>query len=128
MQLKTFLSFLFITVLFMVSCNQSNEQQDALKFESTWESLAKAEPADWWTEGKFGIFIHWGPYSVAGYRYQHKGYAEAITNDMYKRPEQYKPFFMEKFAAAPPDFGYKDWVNLYTAGNWGPEAWAHLFK
>ena len=118
----------------VASCQRSDRgedyQPDGEKevFEPTWESLAKAEPASWWKDGKFGIFIHWGPYSVAGYRDQHKGYSEAITNDMYKRPELYKPFFMDKFGAAPPDFGYKDWVGLYTAENWDPQAWARLFK
>ena len=80
----------------VVSCQRSDRGEDyqldleTKVFEPTWESLAKAEPASWWKDGKFGIFIHWGPYSVAGYRDQHKGYSEAITNDMYKRPELYK--------------------------------------
>ena len=37
-------------------------------------------------------------------------------------------FFEKTFGAAPPEFGYKDWVNLYTAENWDPQAWAKLFK
>jgi len=118
----------------VASCQQSNEgadyhhETDKGPFEPTWESLARAEPASWWEEGKFGIFIHWGPYSVAGYRDQNKGYAEAITNDMYRRPEKYRGFFMEKFGKAPPEFGYKDWVDLYTAEKWDPKAWATLFR
>jgi len=97
-------------------------------FLASWESLEKAKPAKWWDQGKFGIFIHWGPYSVAGYKDGHKGYSEAITNDMYKHPEKYKAFFMKKFGKAPPEFGYKDWVKLYTAEKWDPQAWAQLFK
>lgn len=119
----------------VASCDHSDQGGDytlrseqSKTFEPTWESLAEAKPATWWQDGKLGIFIHWGPYSVAGYRDQHKGYSEAITNDMYKRPELYKPFFMEKFGAAPPEFGYKDWVGLYTAEKWDPHAWARLFK
>ena len=99
-----------------------------MKYDATWDSLAKAKPAAWWDNGKFGIFIHWGPYSVAGYRDQHRGYAEAITNHMYRLPERYVDFFEETFGATPPEFGYKDWVNLYTAENWNPQAWAELFK
>jgi len=127
---------LSLAVLALVSCNAGkgkNTQKETKKetaqvYEPTWESLAKAKPAKWWNEGKFGIFIHWGPYSVAGYKDGHKGYSEAITNDMYKRPEKYKEFFIEKFGAAPPEFGYKDWVSLYTAKNWKPQEWAKLFK
>lgn len=98
------------------------------KYEATWESLKESQPAEWWLDGKFGIFIHWGPYSVAGYKEGGRGYAEAITSDMYQRPELYKEFFMEKFGACPPEFGYKDWVELYKAENWDPAEWAELFK
>lgn len=129
--------FLLSLVLAMIaaSCNNPGDQGEKgedvaenFKYEPTWESLSKAQPANWWDEGKLGIFIHWGPYSVAGYKDGHKGYSEAITNDMYKRPELYHDIFIEKFGAAPPEFGYKDWVNLYTAENWDPAAWAKLFK
>lgn len=121
---------LLVLIIAASSCKRATDKKviSEKKYEATWESLAKAKPATWWADGKFGIFIHWGPYSVAGYKDGNKGYAEAITNDMYKRPEKYKPFFMEKFGAAPPEFGYKDWVNLYKAEKWKPEEWAKLFK
>ncbi len=133
--MKNFFQYNVIRILLVMiilsSCTTKKPEQvdnSPVPFEPTWESLALAEPADWWDDGKFGIFIHWGPYSVAGYKDQNKGYAEAITNDMYKKPEAYYDFFMEKFGAAPPDFGYKDWIDLYTAENWDPVAWAKLFK
>ena len=97
-------------------------------YQPTWESLATHPIPRWWDEGKFGIFIHWGPYSVAGYRYQGKGYAEAITSDLYNRPELYVDFMTGKFGAAPPDFGYKDMVPLFNAKNWDPAGWARLFR
>jgi alpha-L-fucosidase len=99
-----------------------------IPYQPTWESLAKHPVPQWWDEGKLGIFIHWGPYSVAGYRYQGKGYAEAITSDLYNRPELYTEFMSGKFGAAPPDFGYKDMVPLFKAENWDPAAWARLFR
>jgi alpha-L-fucosidase len=97
-------------------------------YEPDWESLATAPVPRWWDDGKFGIFIHWGPYSVAGYRYQGKGYAEAITADLYRRPALYTSFMVERFGAAPPEFGYKDMVPLFRAENWDPVAWAKLFR
>ena len=80
------LTVLLAIVAFTWSCNtsksdNSSEIQDKFQtYEPTWESLKRAKPASWWQNGKFGIFIHWGPYSVAGYKDKHKGYAEAITN------------------------------------------------
>jgi alpha-L-fucosidase len=100
----------------------------AKDYEPTWESLGTAPVPAWWDDGKFGIFIHWGPYSVAGYKHKNRGYAEAITSDLYKNPQNYVDFMTEKFGAAPPDFGYKDMVPLFKAENWDPVAWAKLFK
>ncbi|TKG93731.1 alpha-L-fucosidase [Puteibacter caeruleilacunae] len=127
---KSLWGLLLISLLISCTSQKKKEQieQSNELYQPTWESIAKAKPATWWEDGKFGIFIHWGPYSVAGYKLGNKGYAEAITNDMYRRPEKYKEFFMEKFGAAPPEFGYKDWVDLYKAEKWNPQQWAKLFK
>ncbi|MFR9651326.1 MAG: alpha-L-fucosidase [Rikenellaceae bacterium] len=124
MRKRDLLSLLLIATISLSSVQSSG----AKSFEPTWESLKEAKPAEWWLDGKFGIFIHWGPYSVAGYKLGGRGYAEAITSDMYQRPEQYQEFFMEKFGKCPPEFGYKDWVDLYTAERWNPTEWAELFR
>jgi len=97
-------------------------------YQPTWESLAQTPIPQWWDQGKFGIFIHWGPYSVAGYKHRNRGYAEAITADLYRNPDNYVEFMIEKFGAAPPDFGYKDMVPLFKAENWDPAVWARLFR
>ena len=36
-------------------------------FEATWESLKKYQVPEWYLDGKFGIFIHWGVYSVPAF-------------------------------------------------------------
>jgi hypothetical protein len=36
-------------------------------YDGTWESLQKMPVPAWFDDGKLGIFIHWGPYSVIGY-------------------------------------------------------------
>ena len=130
-EIKIVLPVLLTCAIIVASCKQNitkNEKTSIAKFQPTWESLKKAEPAQWWQDGKFGIFIHWGPYSVAGYKDRNKGYAEAITQDLYKKPKRYKEWMTNKFGAAPPEFGYKDMVPLFKAENWNPEEWAELFK
>ena len=37
------------------------------KYEATWESVDKRPVPTWWSEAKFGIFVHWGPYAVPAY-------------------------------------------------------------
>src|SRR5437879_1653055 len=36
-------------------------------YRADWESLQKYEAPDWYKDAKFGIFIHWGVYSVPAY-------------------------------------------------------------
>ena len=36
-------------------------------FRPDWESLQKYEIPDWYQDAKFGIFIHWGTYSVPAF-------------------------------------------------------------
>ena len=36
-------------------------------FEPTWESLKKYKIPQWYKDAKFGIFIHWGVYSVPAF-------------------------------------------------------------
>ncbi|PIZ15665.1 alpha-L-fucosidase, partial [Candidatus Desantisbacteria bacterium CG_4_10_14_0_8_um_filter_48_22] len=36
-------------------------------FEATWESLLKYRVPRWYEDAKFGIFIHWGVYSVPAF-------------------------------------------------------------
>src|ERR1035437_2406349 len=37
------------------------------RYESTWESVDQRPSPAWYTDSKFGIFIHWGVYSVPAY-------------------------------------------------------------
>src|SRR5437762_13816536 len=39
----------------------------AQKYDATWESLDRRPTPAWFTDAKFGIFIHWGVYSVPSY-------------------------------------------------------------
>ena len=37
------------------------------RYEPTWESIDRRPSPGWYTDAKFGIFIHWGVYSVPAY-------------------------------------------------------------
>lgn len=90
-------------------------------FEPTWESLAKNTVPAWYQDAKFGIFIHWGPYSVP-----------AFGNEWYSRNmylEGSKEFEHHLKTWGPQNkFGYKDFIPLFTAPKFDPNAWADLFK
>ena len=45
-----------------------NEPVAAGKFEPTWESLQQSNPVpEWFKDAKFGIYFHWGVYSVPAF-------------------------------------------------------------
>jgi alpha-L-fucosidase len=90
-------------------------------FRPDWESLQKYEVPEWYKDAKFGIFIHWGVYSVPAFG------NEWYPRNMY-RPEsdEYKHHIA---AYGPVDkFGYKDFVPMFKAEHYDPRAWARLFK
>jgi alpha-L-fucosidase len=90
-------------------------------FRPDWESLQKYEVPEWYKDAKFGIFIHWGVYSVPAFG------NEWYPRNMY-RPEsdEYKHHIA---TYGPVDkFGYKDFVPMFKAEHFDPAAWARLFK
>lgn len=90
-------------------------------FRPDWESLQKYETPDWYKDAKFGIFIHWGVYSVPAFG------NEWYPRNMYRvGSEEYKHHIA---TYGPPDkFGYKDFIPMFKAEHFDPAAWARLFK
>lgn len=106
----------------------SSTSAEIKKYHYNWESLKTIPVPEWFDDAKFGIFIHWGPYSVIGHREGGTGYAEWTPRLMYQNPSYYFDYMERKFGAHPPEFGYKDIVSLFRAEKWDPEAWADLFS
>ncbi|MGA2858429.1 MAG: alpha-L-fucosidase, partial [Candidatus Sulfotelmatobacter sp.] len=90
-------------------------------FRADWESLQKYEVPQWYRDAKFGIFIHWGLYSVPAFG------SEWYPRDMYRGgSDEYKHHIA---TYGPQDkFGYKDFIPLFKAEKFNPVAWARLFK
>ena len=71
---KVVLSILVIALIVNYSCGKKNSQDVTSKTDVT--QVTDEERMKWWKEARFGMFIHWGIYSVpAGF---YKG--EAQTN------------------------------------------------
>ncbi len=112
-----------ICLLLLSSCTAPKKLKEAAKpYEPTWESLAEFnEEAEWLKDGKFGIYFHWGVYSVP-----------AFDNEWYPRHMHlegggvYK-HHVEKYGH-PSEFGYHDFVPMFKAENFDAEEWAELFK
>jgi alpha-L-fucosidase len=90
-------------------------------FRPDWESLQKYETPDWYRDAKFGIFIHWGVYSVPAFG------SEWYPRMMYRAgSEEYKHHIA---TYGPQDkFGYKDFIPMFKAEHFDPAVWAELFR
>lgn len=90
-------------------------------FRASWESLKAYQVPLWYLDAKFGIFIHWGVYSVP-----------AFGNEWYPRNMycQDTPEFEHHLATYGPhtQFGYKDFIPRFKAEKFDPDAWAELFQ
>ncbi|MGD0268048.1 MAG: alpha-L-fucosidase [Candidatus Sulfotelmatobacter sp.] len=90
-------------------------------FHPDWESLQNYRAPAWYEDAKFGIFIHWGLYSVP-----------AFANEWYSR-NMYQPGsaeFRHHVATYGPQskFGYKDFIPMFRAERFDARAWARLFR
>ncbi|HAU84192.1 MAG TPA: alpha-L-fucosidase, partial [Lachnospiraceae bacterium] len=77
-------------------------------YKPTWASLSRWRVPQWFQEKKFGIFIHWGVYSVPAY-----------DNEWYSRNmyiEGMKPYEHHIKTYGPQkEFGYKDFIPMFQA-------------
>lgn len=91
------------------------------RFQANWESLKKYQTPDWFRDAKFGIFIHWGVYSVPAFS------NEWYPRNMYRTGTDEFNYHLKKYGRQD-SFGYKDFIPLFKADKFDPKAWVQLFK
>ena len=96
----------------------------AKNFEPNWSSLDSRETPQWFKDAKFGIFIHWGLYSVPAWG--PKGsYAEWYLNGLNNGDTARIRFHNDNYGS---DFPYWKFMDLFKAENYNPDEWAEIFK
>lgn len=91
------------------------------KFKDTWESLSAYRVPEWYEKAKFGIFIHWGIYSVPAFG------NEWYSRNMYiQGSDEYNHHI--KTYGRHKDFGYKDFIPMFRAEKFDSGEWARIFK
>jgi len=90
-------------------------------FRPDWASLQKYRTPAWYEDAKFGVFIHWGLYSVPAFA------NEWYSRNMYQRGSRE---FDHHVATYGPHtkFGYKDFIPMFKAEQFDAHAWARLFR
>ena len=114
---KCFLFFVVLLFFFCISLQTLAQE----RYQATWESLKKYNTPEWFRDAKFGIFIHWGVYSVPAFG------SEWYPRQMY---QQGTDEFKHQVATYGPQskFGYKDFIPMFKGEKFNPEQWVTLFK
>jgi len=99
---------------------------ESVRYEPTWDSLDRRPMPEWFLDAKFGVFIHWGVYSVPAWG-KHGEYAEwywqKIRSEDPKHAE-WREFHRKNFGV---DFNYMDFAPQFTAELFDVAQWADVF-
>lgn len=90
-------------------------------YEADWESLSRWKAPQWYKDAKFGIFIHWGVYAVPAFG------SEWYPRNMYIQGSKEYEHHIKTYGPHK-EFGYQDFIPLFKAENFDPDAWAALFR
>lgn len=116
-----------VVLCVMLSALACNQEPQKPTFEESWESLSQIDrEPEWFKDAKFGIYFHWGVYTVPAY-----------DNEWYPR-WMYVPnrddwggtvheFHTNNFGPLS-EFNYHDFIPMFTGEHFDAEEWAELFK
>ncbi len=92
-------------------------------FEPSWHSLRQHPTPQWLKDAKFGIYTHWGIYSVPACGPNATWY----PYNMYREGAPQYEYHVQTYGH-PSTFGYKDFISMFTGKLFDAGAWADLFK
>jgi len=95
------------------------------KYDPDWASLDARPTPNWWLDSKFGVFIHWGMYSVPGYTLK-GNYAEWYQYNLETKGHNGKigEYQRKKFG----DRSYYDLADDFKAELFDPAEWAQVLE
>lgn len=101
---------------YLAKIDEVNEQG---QYKPDWQSLAEYPVPQWYKEAKFGVFIHWGVYSVPAY-----------FSEWYPRLMYYKgnPVYWHHKRKYGKDFNYREFIPMFKAEKFSAENWISLVK
>jgi len=88
--------------------------------DANWQTLRHEAP-EWLLDAKFGIYTHWGVYSVPAF------FGEWYPKQMYQPGHACYKHHEETYGGAKA-FPYDKFVGMFKAEKWDPAEWAKLIK
>jgi alpha-L-fucosidase len=93
-------------------------------YQPNWNALNTRPTPQWFDQAKFGIFVHWGVYSVPAWAPKGQ-YAEWYWHSMQDHSSPTWKFHVKTYGAK---FKYQDFAPMFKARLFNPDRWAQLFK
>jgi len=123
------IKLLLLTLCMVLSGLMTSQKQ----YEPTWESLDSRPIPDWFGDAKFGIFIHWGPYSVPAWSpkgtysewYQYWLQSKSLFGNGDFKGDEVVQYHNRTYGS---DFSYYDFGEMFKADLFDPDEWAELFE
>jgi len=125
MKKRTFTLISIAMSLLIVSCNTSTEKAEKITYEPTWESLKSAPVPEWIMDAKFGIYTHWGVYSVPAF--ETNVYGQHMYSSLENDERGIRKHHEENYGSIF-DFGYKEFVPMFTTPKFDPVEWVDVMK
>lgn len=104
-------------------------------YQPTWQSLNTRPVPDWYRDAKFGIFIHWGVYSVPAWATNSNAdgfgsnyaewYWQRLNAPNLKIHKEFTGFHEKTYGS---NFSYPDFAKNFKAELFNPEQWVSVFK
>lgn len=94
-------------------------------YQATDASLGTHESPYWFDDAKFGIFVHWGLYSVPAWSPPGEQYAEWYWQWMQNPSNAVNPYHAATYGK---DFSYDQFIPQFTASKFDPREWVRLFE
>ncbi|XP_057333239.1 alpha-L-fucosidase [Microplitis mediator] len=101
--------------------NEICESCENSPFKPTWDSLDNRKLPQWYDDAKFGIFIHWGVFSVPSFGSEWFWKNWKDENGTGKISD----FMRQRY---PPNYSYQDFARDFTADFFNATQWAELFE
>lgn len=92
-------------------------------YKPNWKSLREIRTPAWLKRDKFGIYTHWGIYSVPATGPNVTWY----PYNMYREGTSQYDYHLKTYGH-PSTFGYKDFIPDFTGTKFDAAEWAELFK
>ena len=122
-----------LILLSLIDSSHSKSANPEPSYTPDWPSLDGRPIPEWYDKAKFGIFIHWGPYSVPAFSpgSADVSHSNAEWFQKYWQDEHipaHVEYMQQTFLKNNPNFQYSDFVPLFTAEKFDPSEWAKLFR